>query len=436
MHISLADIDILEQVSARLDSFQADLSDCCAREAAELSQTETVLNETSSANAENLAEAEKEVAGCTQQVEVCQAALAAAEAALAAAQAAARSSSRNNAKEEDNDDNSSEISSAEMEVAAATEALELAEAALDAAQLHLARLQNIQSELSRLADAQQRFAEDMQARHSCLSTSEQTLTKGRAILQRKYAALQSYLESTPGAKEARNWLQTAPKNNTLISPQQLDKRLNTAPEVRLEVARYFLDTNPAFAKVIRHLADNLHTASTPMERWQALRQVRSTGTGAFAELWAERALGCYAQQTETQARTYFDGGRYTKTDLILKGLKEPLILGKGQGMYAPKGGSLALEIKCGCKEYLAQQMEHMVFQAGGHQQCDASFTLTTRDILNLSEEKQQEMRDALQHAGSPIIGMLPNKAEMDDTCMKLVSETEREIYGNNATTLG
>ena len=105
-------------------------------------------------------------------------------------------------------------------------------------------------------------------------------------------------------------------------------------------------------------------------------------------------------------------------------------------MMAPQGGSIAIEIKCGCKEYLMQQASHMEFQAKGHQHYDASFTLTTRDIVHLPPEKQQQLRDTLRNAKSPIIGMLPEKAQMDETCMKLIEERMEDLYGKDSNQTG
>ena len=59
-------------------------------------------------------------------------------------------------------------------------------------------------------------------------------------------------------------------------------------------------------------------------------------------------------------------------------------------------------------------------QAKGHGQCDLSCTVCSRDIQDLSPEKVQLLRTRLREAGSPIIGMLPKKSELDKDCIDFV----------------
>jgi hypothetical protein len=79
-------------------------------------------------------------------------------------------------------------------------------------------------------------------------------------------------------------------------------------------------------------------------------------------------------------------------------------------------------VKCGKADYLYAQMEHMVFQAEGHKQADAQCTLCSRDIHDLAPEKEKALRDALRAAGSPMVGMLPTKNEIDQSCLEFVRE--------------
>ena len=128
---------------------------------------------------------------------------------------------------------------------------------------------------------------------------------------------------------------------------------------------------------------------------------------------------------ETQGRTFVgDNGRYTKTDLLVTGLRAPIVLGRGAGMAAPVGGSMAFEVKCGKAAYLYSQKDHMVFQAEGHKQADAQCTLCSRDIHDLEPEKEKELRDTLRDAGSPMVGMLPSKNEIDQSCLDFIRQDE------------
>uniref|UniRef100_UPI003F58FEA9 hypothetical protein n=1 Tax=Vibrio cholerae TaxID=666 RepID=UPI003F58FEA9 len=63
----------------------------------------------------------------------------------------------------------------------------------------------------------------------------------------------------------------------------------------------------------------------------------------------------------------------------------------------------------------------MVFQSGGHQEANASMTICSRDIKDLTPEQEEELREALRSAGSPLIGMLPTKDEIDKACWDMVT---------------
>ena len=85
---------------------------------------------------------------------------------------------------------------------------------------------------------------------------------------------------------------------------------------------------------------------------------------------------------------------------------------------------MAFEVKCGKAEYLYSQKDHMVFQAEGHKQADAQCTLCSRDIHDMQPEKEKELRDTLRDAGSPMVGMLPSKNEIDQSCLDFIRQDE------------
>lgn len=435
MRVSLADVETLRQAEANLTSYMESLEACCAAEQRQMNEISDTIDEKQADFENELNEATNSVQVATAAYEYATEKYNQASANLSSARSRSSSHSKSENGNEESEDNDSEVEAAEEAFEEAAAELETATAALQEA---TERLNAIKEKLAAVHSWKEIYVQqqtDMQDRHTALRDARCTFEKGREMLQRKYAAMEGYLNE-PAVKMAHSWLFSPPVSGSLVTPHQLNERLNPPAAVRLEVARYLRDTTPAFGQIIDNLAHRLHSAKTPQERWSAMRQIRATGTGTLAELVAQRGLECYARKTETQARTYFEGGQYTKTDLIMKDLKSPVILGKGSGMMAPAGGSIALEVKCGCKEYLMQQLPHMVFQAGGHQHCDASFTLTTRDIMQLSPEKQQQLRDALREAGSPIVGMLPEKAEMDATCMQLVEEREKALYGKDSNQAG
>lgn len=423
MRVSLADVQVLQQAAQQMASYLESLESCCHAEEQRMQELEQDVSDYIEICDQELQAAEEAVEQAKEEYDAAQQAY---NRAAQNARSASSSSSSPDGKDESGDEES-----AEEELEEAAEDLEAAAEKLETQRENLRALQDKANQIKELEEAIQSRRQDMQARHASLLSTQETVRQGCIILERKYAAMEGYMNS-PAVQAASNWLFTPPPQGSLVTPAQLNERLNQPPPVRLEIARYLRDSTPSFGRVIDNLAEKMHYASTPQEQWAAMRQVRATGTGTLAELMAQRGLSCYAGSTETQSRTHFEGGRYTKTDLILKDLHAPVILGKGKGMMAPAGGSIGLEIKCGCKEYLKQQQNHMVFQAGGHKQCDASFTLTSRDILKLSPEEQKELRDALRDAGSPIVGMLPEKAEMDATCMKLVEERMEDLYGKSS----
>ena len=58
-------------------------------------------------------------------------------------------------------------------------------------------------------------------------------------------------------------------------------------------------------------------------------RIKKNLSGMLGEEIVIKSLSPYCENISTQDRTYFDDGRYTKTDLILKNLKVPVILGRG-----------------------------------------------------------------------------------------------------------
>ena len=66
------------------------------------------------------------------------------------------------------------------------------------------------------------------------------------------------------------------------------------------------------------------------------------------------------------------------------------------------------------------QAAHMETQAKGHKSCDISCTVCTRDIHDLHPEQQEEVKNRLKAAGSPILGMLPRKSDLDARCIRFV----------------
>ena len=64
----------------------------------------------------------------------------------------------------------------------------------------------------------------------------------------------------------------------------------------------------------------------------------------------------------------------------------------------------------------------MVTQSFGHKEAEASLTICSRDVKDLLPHEEEDLRAALREAGSPIVGMLPRKEEVDRACWQAVAD--------------
>ncbi len=254
-----------------------------------------------------------------------------------------------------------------------------------------------------------------------LSHAENYTNDGKNRLHAAQNALNAYLKTHPPVAEFHSWLHWTPSPNVPVTPEVLNNRLSLTIEQQRQYFEYLSDRDPAFRAKIADYRNQLKTANGPAERQAVQLKMRKNLSGYFSERIVEQALAPLGSKSDTQAFTTFDDGTFTKTDLIISNLKAPIILGKGEGMSAPAGGSIAIEVKSGKASYLYEQKDHMVFQSGGHQQADASVTICSRDIKDLAPKKEDVVREALKAAGSPLIAMLPPKSEIDKTCWEIVT---------------
>lgn len=257
---------------------------------------------------------------------------------------------------------------------------------------------------------------------------DQAVAVGTARLGAAQQALDAYLATSPTAAQFHDWLKWDPTRHAgPITPDVLRNRMNLSSQQRMLFQQYLYDRDPAYRGAVNKFRAQWTAAQGDVERNIVARQARRQLSGEFGEQIARYALAPLGEKIETQGRTFVgDDGRYTKTDLLVTDLRIPVILGRGEGMGAPKGGSMAFEVKCGKAEYLYAQMAHMVFQAEGHQQANARCTLCSRDINNLSPERQEALRQALRKAGSPLVGMLPTKNDIDQSCLEAIRQDSEE----------
>ncbi len=237
-------------------------------------------------------------------------------------------------------------------------------------------------------------------------------------LEKAFEDLNNYYKRlTPNdIEKIEKYSKWMPKEKNPVMPDTIRERL-TVDEIMIENILYDLYLND---ENFKEITDRYRLEEKNKGREYVEIQIKKNISGRIAEEIVIRGLSNLGENIETQSRTYMDDGSYTKTDLIIRNLRQPVILHKGSGMGAREGNDLAIEVKSGNKEYIFSQKEHMIFQSKGHKNSKISCTITTRDIKDLSEKKELDIRNALKDAGSPIIGMLPKKGEIDEICIKFV----------------
>jgi hypothetical protein len=315
-----------------------------------------------------------------------------------------------------------EVAAAESTIAETESAVVAAEEAFQAAKDHRMRVEQRNELAHQCLDMATQLDETVQTECTIrLASAAAHLETGKARLENARAALNAYLDTHPPAAEFYSWLTWTPDPNTPITPKELHSRLNLSVEQQRYYFEYLADRDTAFRAKIADYRSQLNSANGPVERLAVQLKIRRNLSGYCGEKIVEQALSPLGRKADTQARTTFEDGRFTKTDLIIEDLKMPVILSRGRGMSASAGGSIAIEVKCGRASYLYSQKDHMVFQSGGHQEAKASMTVCSRDIKDLTPEQEEELREALRNAGSPLIGMLPTKDEIDKACWEMVT---------------
>ena len=324
------------------------------------------------------------------------------------------------------------IAEAEAAVADAQADVEVAEAALKEAETALEKAKEGRQQMEQRVDlARQALAVAEQALEQAgaecaarFASVSQSVDVATGRLTAAQQALNAYLGTNSSTAQFYSWLNWNPsQHGAPITPDTLRDRINLSAEQRSLLQEYLYDRNPAYRRLIDKYRGEWAAAKGDAERNIVARKTRIHVSGEFAELMARHALAPLGGGIETQGRTFVgDNGRYTKTDLLVKDLGVTVILGRGEGMGAPVGGSMAFEVKCGKADYIYSQKNHMVFQAEGHKQAVAHCTLCSRDIHDLPPEKEKELRDTLREAGSPLMGMLPRKNEIDQSCLVFIRQ--------------
>lgn len=254
---------------------------------------------------------------------------------------------------------------------------------------------------------------------------EVTVDKGCARLNFAYQDLQKYVSRI--APDVRSnldkWFNDKPEENTPVRPNEIRDKLDVDENVVDTILEYLYATDMGFRANVDSYCNEMKIGNEVGAELKIKKQM----VGRLCEEIVIRAFKPISTQISTQMKESLPDGRYTKVDLIVYGLTNPLVLGRGVGMGAREGGSLAVEVKSGHSSYLYQQLSHMQDQAFGHKSCDASCVICTRDIHDLSLEKENELREKLREAGSPMIGMLPRKDDLDNRCINFVKGKLKDV---------
>lgn len=254
---------------------------------------------------------------------------------------------------------------------------------------------------------------------------KEKIVLGNTRLQQAYEDLSRYLSRlSPAVRlEVENFYDYEPEKNKPITPKDVHDRLDASSSVVNAILEYLYCTDIKFRSSIDRLCQQLYI---PGKEADVETKIKKNIVGRLSEELVIRCFAPMGGKIETQARYYLEDGSYTKADMILYDLKEPLILGKGSGMGTQVGGNLGIEVKTGDKNYIFAQLNHMEKQAKGHSKCDISCTVCSRDITDLPPEKEKLLRDKLREAGSPMMGMLPYKAQLDADCITFVKAKAEE----------
>ena len=431
--VSIGQVESLEDLVRGLQSVREALESSCREQIAVAEQKYEEAHEEAQNSESMLQSAVQQEIAAKQEVCNAEQALDRSQSSLACAQS---SLSFCLAQSNDEDETGPDCSGEESSVAEAEAAVEHAQSMLEqaTAELELAsenrQSMELRTDLAKQAQAMAERTLEI-AEQECnarLVTVDQTIEFGTARLNAAQLALDAYLATNPPAAEFQAWLKWNPaQNGRPVTPDTLRERMNLPSEQRRLFQEYLYERNPAYRKQVNKYRNQWATAKGDAERNIIARKARINLSGEFGEQMARHALAALGGRIETQGRTFVgDNGRYTKTDLLVTDLRVPVILGRGEGMDALAGGSMAFEVKCGKAEYLYSQKDHMIFQAEGHKQAEAQCTLCSRDIHDLPAEKEKELRDALRDAGSPMVGMLPRKNEIDQSCLDFVRQNEDE----------
>ena len=207
--------------------------------------------------------------------------------------------------------------------------------------------------------------------------------------------------------------------STVIGPLEIRERLNPSMEVLLGLMQHRYETKLRFRQQVNDFRERFKSKDPNTVEFVRI-QSKKNMAGQLGEDIIREGLSPYAEEVSTQARQDLKDGSYTKIDISLKKLKQPMVFGKGEGMGVREGGSVAIEVKSGHEEYLRAQKPHIQKQVEGHDEYDVSLVIFSRDIKGMPHEG--ELREDIKESGSRAIGMLPRKDDLNEAVWRFLSE--------------
>lgn len=204
------------------------------------------------------------------------------------------------------------------------------------------------------------------------------------------------------------WMQYVTQSE-VVKPQEIIERMNPLEDIQLGLLENLYRTDPHFHDRVDSYRRKIGEGGKQEEYVRT--QSRRNMAGGLGEDIIRDGMAPFAETVEMQTRQDLKDGRYTKIDIVLKNLKRPMVFGRGEGMAAMKGGSVAIEVKSGHEDYLKAQEGHILTQVEGHADYELSLVLFSRDIKDMSGESAY--RDEIKEAGSKPLGVLPRKDDLN-----------------------
>lgn len=149
--------------------------------------------------------------------------------------------------------------------------------------------------------------------------------------------------------------------------------------------------------VLSDISQKAETAETEVEFTSLAKRVETYKGTVFEDMCKEELKDKFESVDAKQTMIETQEG-VTKPDIVLRDAKEDFVVGNTE---IKQGEDLYCEVKCGIKDYIGNQMEHIEKQVLGHQE-GKSVVIVTKDYLEIPVEKRIPFEQMLEGHGSSI----------------------------------